>query len=57
MGMNVRAGIGSLLYTQALRLQPAALAEAAGPSEVLTLLSADTERIVRRNGTHFPMKS
>lgn len=46
MGMNVRAGIGSLIYTQALRLRPAALAAAAGPSEVLTLLSADTERIV-----------
>lgn len=46
MGMNVRAGVASLIYTQALRLRPAALVKAAGPSEVLTLLSADTERIV-----------
>ena len=46
MGMNVRAGIGALLYSQALRLRPAALKEAAGPSEIMTLLSADTERIV-----------
>lgn len=46
MGMNVRAGVASLIYTQALRLRPAALADAAGPSEILTLLSADTERIV-----------